>query len=380
MAASVEKTQRRPTRTGTGAEAARPTGSGEYAPGRPGRAATLQAIQDAADRSARLRPLQRLDAAANPAPPPNRTGLPDGLKAGAERLSGRSLDDVRVHRDSAEPAALGARAFARGTDIHVGPGQERSLPHETWHVVQQKEGRVRPDTLLDGQPVNTDAFLEREADHMGARAASMGPAVAEGGGAVDVAPPSPVSQRLAVAQMDWYEKVGDQVLKRPGSKPGGYRLVRDVKGPGGEAVFETREQRSTHVEKPKTYEEQVGALPAADSTASFMVDASLVRFSQDSIASTFKSDDPSTVGASIHDLARALERGSKTPADLPPIRVFLSVKGRLVSLDNRRLWCCREAGTQVKCVWATDEAISGEGFKFTSGKGHEGKTTIEVRK
>src|SRR5262245_41691064 len=30
----------------------------------------------------------------------NQTGLPDGLKSGIERLSGLSLDDVRVHYDS----------------------------------------------------------------------------------------------------------------------------------------------------------------------------------------------------------------------------------------------------------------------------------------
>ena len=70
----------------------------------------------------------------------NRTGLPDRLKFGVESLSGISIDDVRVHYNSSKPAQLNALAYAQGTDIHVAPGQERHLPHEAWHVIQQKQG------------------------------------------------------------------------------------------------------------------------------------------------------------------------------------------------------------------------------------------------
>ena len=71
----------------------------------------------------------------------NNTGLPDNLKAGVEKLSGISLNDVKVHRNSNQPAQLQAHAFAQGTNIHIAPGQEQHLPHEAWHVVQQKRGR-----------------------------------------------------------------------------------------------------------------------------------------------------------------------------------------------------------------------------------------------
>ena len=37
---------------------------------------------------------------------PNQTGLPDNLKTGIESLSGMSLDHVRVHYNSAQPAQL----------------------------------------------------------------------------------------------------------------------------------------------------------------------------------------------------------------------------------------------------------------------------------
>jgi hypothetical protein len=106
--------------------------------------------------------------------PPNRTGLPEQLKAGVERLSGLSLDDVRVHYNSSKPAELQALAYAQGTEIHVAPGQERSLPHETWHVVQQKQGRVRPLRQLKGEvPINDDEGLEQESDVMGNKALQM---------------------------------------------------------------------------------------------------------------------------------------------------------------------------------------------------------------
>ncbi|HAA17208.1 MAG TPA: hypothetical protein DCE41_38045, partial [Cytophagales bacterium] len=72
------------------------------------------------------------------------TGLPGSLKSGIESLSGLAMDDVSVHHNSDKPAQLQAHAYAQGTDIHLAPGQEQHLPHEAWHVVQQKQGRVQP--------------------------------------------------------------------------------------------------------------------------------------------------------------------------------------------------------------------------------------------
>lgn len=108
---------------------------------------------------------------AEAAPRKNDTGLPDNLKSGVESLSGMSMDNVRVHYNSSKPAQLNAYAYAQGTDIHVGPGQEKHLPHEAWHVVQQAQGRVRPTMQLKGGvAVNDDAGLEGEADLMGRKA------------------------------------------------------------------------------------------------------------------------------------------------------------------------------------------------------------------
>jgi hypothetical protein len=103
-------------------------------------------------------------------PGTNHTGMPDQLKTGIENLSGYSMDDVKVHYNSSQPAQLHALAYAQGADIHVAPGEERHLPHEAWHVVQQKQGRVRPTMQMKEVAINDDAGLEKEADVMGEKA------------------------------------------------------------------------------------------------------------------------------------------------------------------------------------------------------------------
>lgn len=108
-------------------------------------------------------------------------GLPTPLQSTIERMSGLPMQDVRVFYNSPKPAAFQALAYTQGTHIHVAPGQDQHLPHEAWHVVQQKQGRVRPTAPLakrapnttsaaNGPLLNDAPHLEREADVMGARA------------------------------------------------------------------------------------------------------------------------------------------------------------------------------------------------------------------
>jgi hypothetical protein len=122
-------------------------------------------------------------------------GLPEQLQTVMEAMSGFSLADVVVHRNSAEPARLGAFAFTRGNEIHVAPGQERHLQHEAWHAVQQKQGRVKATLQMKGGvPLNNDSGLEREADAMASRSEQIG--AADG----TVSGPAPtLSRRLAAS-------------------------------------------------------------------------------------------------------------------------------------------------------------------------------------
>ncbi len=145
----------------------------------------------------------------------NRTGMPDRLKTGLERLSGHDLSPVRVHYNSARPAQLYAHAYTQGTDIHVAPSQEKHLPHEGWHVVQQMQGRVKPTIEAGGVSINDDRGLENEAEVMGRRAdavqrrpvqeAGSGPV----GGVLEAGPgqgarasePAAVIQRVSIGEM-----------------------------------------------------------------------------------------------------------------------------------------------------------------------------------
>ena len=106
---------------------------------------------------------------------PNRTGMPDALKAGIESLSGIDMSDVRVHANSDKSARLDALAYTQGNQIYLGPGQERHLPHEAWHAVQQMEGRVKATRQMKELLLNDDQQLEREANVMSLRATQLEP-------------------------------------------------------------------------------------------------------------------------------------------------------------------------------------------------------------
>ncbi len=153
------------------------------------------------------------------------TGLPESLKSGIERLSNYSMDDVNVYYNSSKPAQLNAHAYTEGTTVYLASGQEKHLPHEAWHVVQQKQGRVQPTRKVNGSSVNDDIRLEHEAGEMGARAMQGRFAdrsdtnLAKKSGA----PAKPVAQRMINLAIDGNNIVyTHQDAKRPsGCLPGG---------------------------------------------------------------------------------------------------------------------------------------------------------------
>lgn len=136
----------------------------------------LQKIREQGDRSSQAKQIAQLQVALNDqeSKKTNNTGLPDTLKSGIENLSGYSMDHVKVHYNSNKPAQLQAHAYAQGAEIHVASGQEKHVPHEAWHVVQQMQGRVSPTMQLQGNAINDDARLEKEADVFGNKALQAG--------------------------------------------------------------------------------------------------------------------------------------------------------------------------------------------------------------
>jgi predicted SprT family Zn-dependent metalloprotease len=95
-----------------------------------------------------------------------------------ERALNANFADVRVHEGS-HAAALGAIAYTQANHIHFSPGKYNPdtssgqilLGHELAHVVQQRQGRVKPTGQVKGLPLNDNLALEQEADRLGLKAA-----------------------------------------------------------------------------------------------------------------------------------------------------------------------------------------------------------------
>lgn len=108
------------------------------------------------------------------------TGLPGTVQAKMEKSFNTSFSDVKITKDSSKAKNIGAKAYTQGSSIHFAPGKfdpnttsgQELIGHELTHVVQQKQGRVTPSIQGKFQNINTDSSLEKEADHMGARAAA----------------------------------------------------------------------------------------------------------------------------------------------------------------------------------------------------------------
>ncbi|HEX3474979.1 MAG TPA: DUF4157 domain-containing protein [Kofleriaceae bacterium] len=118
------------------------------------------------------------DAAVRSLPSGGGQAMPEDVRGKMERAFQADFSAVRVH-EGEHAAALGARAYTQGNDIHFAPGQyqphseagQALLGHELAHVVQQSQGRVRATAQASGVALNDEGHLEREADELGARAA-----------------------------------------------------------------------------------------------------------------------------------------------------------------------------------------------------------------
>jgi hypothetical protein len=126
--------------------------------------------------------------------------LPDDVRASMEASFGADFGAVRVHQDD-QASAVGARAFARGTDLHFAPGTydpgsaggRELIGHELAHVVQQASGRASA-AQAKGMATLGDPALEAEADVQGARAARGEPVRDGAAPLLDLAPRADVVQ------------------------------------------------------------------------------------------------------------------------------------------------------------------------------------------
>ena len=116
--------------------------------------------------------------------------VPDGIRTKVETVTGADLGSVRLHHDAAAEstaAALGARAWTLGNNVHFGAGQyqpgsvvgDRLIAHELVHTIQQAESGPVTQRKLEvsqpGDPSETEAdTLADLALHQSAPAARAG--------------------------------------------------------------------------------------------------------------------------------------------------------------------------------------------------------------
>lgn len=106
--------------------------------------------------------------------------IPAPLRTQMERAFNANFANVKLHEGN-HVGSVGAIAYTQGNHIHFAPGQfnpdtrsgQALLGHELAHVMQQRQGRVKPTTQVNGLPVNDQTALEQEADTLGQKAAQM---------------------------------------------------------------------------------------------------------------------------------------------------------------------------------------------------------------
>ena len=108
----------------------------------------------------------------------NKTGMPDQVLQKMESAFNTDFSTVKIFPNSSKAPQLGALAFTQGHHVHFAPGKfnptstdgQKMLAHELTHVMQQRQGIVKPTSQIKGLPLNDDPALEKHADNLGTQA------------------------------------------------------------------------------------------------------------------------------------------------------------------------------------------------------------------
>lgn len=138
-------------RRGAGHDAVPGRGSGTTSAPSPGRTTRVEQVDAIQRKATGAAPAARVDAAVDSAAATGGAPVDGGVRARVEAATGAQLDDASVHtspESNAAAAALGARAYTAGNQIHFASGQyapatadgQHLLAHELTHTVQQRGG------------------------------------------------------------------------------------------------------------------------------------------------------------------------------------------------------------------------------------------------
>ena len=109
-----------------------------------------------------------------------------------------------------------------------------------------------------------------------------------------------------------------------------------------------------------------------DSATVWWTNPKTVRYTQDTISAKF------TNGTPVDSAARSLKKNPAKIDDFPPL-LLRKKGGKLMSLDNRRLWVFKHAEVPLcKVRWASEAEWLAQKWKFTAS-GAEGSAFIGVK-
>ena len=304
--------------------------------------------------------------------PVSATGLPSPLKNGIESLSGLSMANVRVHYNSTQPTKLDALAYAQGTDIHLAAGQERHLPHEAWHVVQQARGSVRPTMQMkDGVSINNDATLEHEADVMGAKAIVAGQGTMSG-----TSSGSPASRRAPTDSMTKAGATVQRIVRLAGAQvpPSAHdELVARVRARFAAANVEFLPEHESTLRGWATEHDHVIAAPTIDAIAFnlYMHSDEHARWSEGMTRTQISNDDMRAAKAtrSRDRFARVMEP-TKTATTL-------RVPG-LGKLGDTSLLRLQDVGLEEEQYWLRPDEVNGERLDTVKRKGISNQDEVHI--
>lgn len=150
--------------------------------------------------------------------------IPAPLRTQMESAFQANFANVRIHEGN-HVGSVGAIAYTQGNHVHFAPGQfnpntqagKALLGHELGHVVQQRQGRVKPTTQVNGLPVNDQPALEQEADTLGQKAAQR-------------ATPATLQRKDNQSQSPSYQ------ITTPRASEDGYQEINAVHGETNQAI------------------------------------------------------------------------------------------------------------------------------------------------
>ncbi len=169
----------------------------------------------------------------------------------------------------------------------------------------------------------------------------------------------PGAQPDDVENWESYDEAGETRWRPKSATPAAAATVKTVEAKPAEVKPAEVKPAAAKAAEPV---KNTTAAAADDSTTVWWMNPATIRYSQNTISPTFGS------GGKITDAARALLASPAKVDAFPPLLLIKRKGGKIISLDNRRLWVFKHAGVPLCRVrWASAAEYAVQKKKMTAG-------------